>query len=106
MYESVRIVLQCLDKLKETQPGEFMSANLPRMIRPPAGEIYSAIESPRGELGFYIVSDGSDVPYRVHARTPSFVNLNSLDKAGSGQLIADLVATLGSIDIVLGEVDR
>jgi NADH-quinone oxidoreductase subunit D len=106
MYESVRIILQCLDKLKDTKPGEYMSPSLPRLIRPPAGEIYSAIESPRGELGFYIISDGSDTPYRVHARTPSFVNLNSLDKAGSGQLIADIVATLGSVDIVLGEVDR
>jgi len=106
MYESVRIVEQCLDKLRETPSGEFINPNLPKVIKPPAGEVYSAIESPRGELGIYLVSDGTDTPYRVHARTPSFVNLTSLDTAGSGQLIADFVATLGSVDIVLGEVDR
>ena len=105
MYESVRIINQCLDLLKNS-PGEIMSPELPRVIKPPAGEIYSAIKSPRGELGFYLVSDGTDTPYRVHARTPSFVNLNSLEMAGAGQLIADFVATLGSVDIVLGEVDR
>jgi len=105
MYESVRIVRQCLDKLAETPPGEIM-AKVPKVIKPPAGEVYSAIESPRGELGIYLVSDGSDQPYRVHARTPSFVNLTSLDLVGSGGLIADFVATLGSVDIVLGEVDR
>ena len=105
MYESVRIVRQCLDKLAETPPGEIM-AKIPKVIKPPAGEVYSAIESPRGELGIYLVSDGSDQPYRVHARTPSFVNLTSLDLVGSGGLIADFVATLGSVDIVLGEVDR
>ncbi len=106
MYESVRIIRQCLDKLKAEPPGEIMAPNLPKVIKPPAGEVYSAIESPRGELGVYLVSDGTDQPYRVHVRAPSFVNLTSLDRAGSGQLIADFVAVLGSVDIVLGEVDR
>jgi NADH-quinone oxidoreductase subunit D len=105
MHESIRIIHQCLDKLRESK-GDIINPDLPKTIKPPAGEVYSAVESPRGELGFYIVSDGTDTPYRVHARTPSFINLNSLEMAGAGQLIADFVATLGSVDIVLGEVDR
>ncbi|MFH1676090.1 MAG: NADH-quinone oxidoreductase subunit D, partial [bacterium] len=105
MYESLSIIEQCLDKLAETPPGE-VKADLPRILKLPAGEIYAATESPRGELGVYIVSDGSDKPYRCHCRAPSFVNLTSLNHAGSGQLIADFVAVLGSVDIVLGEVDR
>ncbi len=72
----------------------------------PAGEVYLAVESPRGELGFYIRSDGSQKPYRIKVRTPSFVNLESLCKMAQGQMIADMVAIIGSIDIVLGEVDR
>jgi NADH-quinone oxidoreductase subunit D len=83
-----------------------MAPDLPKVIKPPAGEVYSAIESPRGELGVYIVSDGTDRPFRCHTRAPSFVNLTSLNQAGSGQMIADFVAILGSVDIVLGEVDR
>ncbi len=106
MYESVGIVRQALDKLKDEPPGDVISPDLPRIIKPPAGEVYSAIESPRGELGVYLVSDGTDTPYRVQCRAPSFVNLTSLNLAGSGQLIADFVAVLGSVDIVLGEVDR
>jgi len=72
----------------------------------PAGEVYMPIESPRGELGFYIVSDGTAKPYRVHVRTPSFANLQTLAKMCEGRLIADVVAAIGSIDIVLGDVDR
>jgi NADH-quinone oxidoreductase subunit D len=72
----------------------------------PAGEVYSAIESPRGELGFYIVSDGTPKPYRVHVRAPSFANMQTLAKMCEGRLIADVVACIGSIDIVLGDVDR
>jgi len=105
MYESVKIIEQCLNKLAETPAGEI-KADLPKILKLPAGEIYAATESPRGELGVYIVSDGSDKPYRCHCRAPSFVNLTSLNHAGSGQLIADFVAVLGSVDIVLGEVDR
>ncbi len=75
-------------------------------FHPPIGEVYQAIESPRGELGFYIVSDGSPKPFRCHVRAPSFGNLQSLDKMIEGRLIADVVACIGSIDIVLGEVDR
>jgi NADH-quinone oxidoreductase subunit D len=73
---------------------------------PPPGEVYVPIESPRGELGFFIASDGSNKPYRVKARTPSFVNLQALPKLAVGRLIADVVACIGTIDIVLGEVDR
>jgi NADH-quinone oxidoreductase subunit D len=72
----------------------------------PAGEVYSAVESPRGEIGFYIVSDGTPKPYRVHVRAPSFANLQALSKMCEGKLIADVVAAIGSIDIVLGDVDR
>ena len=72
----------------------------------PAGEVYQAIESPRGEIGFYMVSDGTAKPYRVHVRAPSFANLSLLEPMCQGRLIADVVAAIGSIDIVLGDVDR
>ena len=72
----------------------------------PAGEVYLPIESPKGELGCYLVSDGSPRPYRVHFRPPSFVNLQSLSKMVEGRLVADVVAVIGSLDIVLGEIDR
>ena len=72
----------------------------------PEGEVYVAIETPRGELGYYIVSDGSSRPYRVKIRTPSFINLEALETLAKGRLIADIVAIIGSIDIVLGEVDK
>ena len=72
----------------------------------PPGEVYQAVESPRGEMGYYVVSDGSPKPYRVHVRAPSFANLQTLPKMCEGRLIADVVAAIGSIDIVLGEVDR
>jgi len=72
----------------------------------PVGEAYAAIEGPKGELGFYIVSDGSNRPYRFHERPPSLMNLKSLEVLAVGRLIADLIAIIGSIDIVLGEIDR
>ena len=72
----------------------------------PKGATYQAVESPRGELGFYIVSDGGPKPYRIHARTPSYDNLQALPVMAKGVLVADLVAIIGSIDIVLGDVDR
>lgn len=75
-------------------------------FHPPVGEVYQAIESPRGELGFYVVSDGSPRPYRCHVRAPSFANLQALPKLIEGRLIADVVACIGTIDIILGEVDR
>jgi len=72
----------------------------------PAGEVYQAVESPRGEMGYYIVSDGTAKPYRVHMRSPSFANLQSLRTMCEGRMIADVVAAIGSIDIVLGDCDR
>ena len=75
-------------------------------VEVPAGEVYQAVESPRGELGFYVVSDGGHRPYRVKIRDPSFVNLQTLPTMIEGRLVADVITAIGSIDIVLGEVDR
>jgi NADH-quinone oxidoreductase subunit D len=102
MEESVRIIEQALDQLPQ---GEIM-AKVPRTLKPPAGQVYCRTESPRGELGFYIVSDGTPKPYRYKVRSPAFVNLSALPEMLKGCLVADVVAVLGSVDIVLGEVDR
>jgi NADH-quinone oxidoreductase subunit D len=102
MRQSVRIVRQAVEKLPE---GPIM-AKVPKVLKPPVGEAYVSIEAPKGELGYYIVSDGGLNPYRVRVRPPSFVNLQALDKMVQGALIADVVAIIGTIDIVLGEVDR
>jgi NADH:ubiquinone oxidoreductase subunit D len=75
-------------------------------VRVPEGESYGRVEAPKGELGYYLVSDGTSNPYRYHVRSPSFINLTTLEKMCVGQKIADVVVILGSIDIVLGEVDR
>jgi NADH-quinone oxidoreductase subunit D len=75
-------------------------------FQPPIGEVYASVEASKGELGFYIVSDGSNRPFRFRIRTPSFANLSALPKMIEGSLIADVVSTIGSIDIVLGEIDR
>jgi len=72
----------------------------------PEGEVYMGIEAPKGELGFYIVSDGSSKPYRMRIRPPSFVNLQAIEKMAKGAMLADLVAIIGTLDIVLGEIDR
>ncbi len=102
MRQSVKIAKDALSRIPE---GEIM-AKVPRIIKPPAGEVYHSIEAPKGELGFYIVSDGSDKPYRVKVRPPSFVNLESFGKMVKGHLVADVIAVIGTLDIVLGEVDR
>jgi NADH-quinone oxidoreductase subunit D len=73
---------------------------------PPKGEVYQSIESPKGEIGFYIVSNGSSKPYRVRVRPPGFVNVSALNRFAKGRMVADLVAIIGSIDFALGEVDR
>ena len=75
-------------------------------FRPPVGEAYARVESPRGELGFYLVSDGSSVPYRFKIRAPSYINLSVLNDLAVGHTVADAIVILGSIDIVVGEVDR
>ncbi|HUA91386.1 MAG TPA: NADH dehydrogenase (quinone) subunit D [Terracidiphilus sp.] len=127
MRESVKIIQQALDGMPEGP----IKADAPKIILPdrekmktqmealihhfkivtegfavPAGEVYQAIESPRGEMGYYVVSDGTAKPYRVHMRNPSFATLQAVETMAKGRLLADLVAVIGSIDIVLGEIDR
>ena len=75
-------------------------------FKPDVGEVYVGIEAPKGELGFYIVSDGSAQPYRMKIRPPSFVNLQALPQMVEGSLLADVIAAIGTLDIVLGEIDR
>ncbi|TYO95176.1 NADH-quinone oxidoreductase subunit D [Desulfallas thermosapovorans] len=103
MRQSVRIIQQAIEQIKEID-GPII-AKVPKVLKPPKGEAYEEIESSKGIIGYYVVSDGSNKPYRVHVRRPSFINLGYLDEMLRGYLIADVVAILGSIDIVLGEVD-
>jgi len=127
LRESIAIVQQTLDGM----PSGPIKADAPKVVLPdrekmktqmealiyhfkiitegfavPAGEVYQAVESPRGEMGYYVVSDGTAKPYRVHMRGPSYANLQALAKMCEGHLIADVVAAVGSIDVVLGDVDR
>jgi NADH-quinone oxidoreductase subunit D len=104
MRESVKILQQALREIPEG-PVIDPKAKL-RGFRPPAGECYARIEAPKGELGFYVISDGSPNPFRYHVRPPSFINLTVLEDMCLGHSVADSVIILGSIDIVLGEVDR
>ncbi len=130
MLQSNRIVRQALEKIAQTEPGDIKSkdarVSLPPKdevytdiaalinhfkliqegILPPVGEVYQAIEAPKGEMGWYIVSDGGPRPVRLKMRTPSFVVLASLDKLAKGRLLADLIALIGTMDIVLADVDR
>lgn len=102
MRQSRRIIRQALDGMPE---GEFR-AKVPRVLKPPAGEVYHSIEAPKGELGFYLVSDGSANPYRVRIKGPSFFNLQAMRQLCIGHFVADVVAIIGTLDIVLGEIDR
>lgn len=127
MRESCKIITQALDKLK---PGPVL-ADSPQVCYPPKenvynsieglihhfkiasegypvpeGEVYQGIEAPKGELGFYIVSDGGNKPHRMRVRPPSFVNLQAIEQMSKGYMLADLVAVIGTLDIVLGEIDR
>lgn len=110
MRETIKILNQILKQMPEK--GEIISAKgaaaakSPRMWKPPAGDAYGRIEAPKGELGFYLVSDGTAKPYRYHVRPPSFVNLTILEDMCLGHKVADAIIILGSVDIVLGEVDR
>ena len=127
MRQSLRIIRQALDGMPEgpyvadapgivLPPKEKVLSEMEALIfhfkiitegfHPPEGEVYQGIESPKGEIGFYIVSDGSPYPYRMRVRPPSFVHVGALDKMCRGGLVADVIAAIGSIDIVLGEVDR
>ncbi len=102
MRQSVRILKQAVKQL----PEGMVKAEVPHLIRPPKGEAYAHIEAPKGELGFYVVSDGSIAPYRCHIRPTSLINLTALREMVRGWKVADLIAIFGSIDITLGEVDR
>jgi NADH-quinone oxidoreductase subunit D len=127
MRESVGIIQQALDGMPEGP----IAADAPKIVLPdrekmktqmealihhfkivtegfavPAGEVYQGIESPRGQMGYYVVSDGTAKPYRVHFRNPSFATLQALETMCKGRMLADVVAVVGSIDIVLGEIDR
>ncbi|MFM2377377.1 MAG: hypothetical protein RLZZ165_2474 [Bacteroidota bacterium] len=108
--ESLKIISQCVERLQKDYPGggNFDPRGMcPPKARPKAGEFYSRAENPKGELGFYFITDGkSDIPVRCKAKGPSFSNLAVVPEISRGVLIADLIAILGSIDIVLGEVDR
>ena len=100
--QSLRIIEQAVDAIPE---GAIM-AKVPKVMKPPVGEVYHSIEAPKGELGYFIVSDGSTQPYRIRVRPPSFVNLQALDAMCRGAMVADVIAVIGTLDIVLGEVDR
>ncbi len=103
MRQSLRIVQQALAELPD---GEILAGRKNPLLKVPAGACYARVENPRGELGYYCVSDGGPNPYRYHVRSPCFVNLTCLEELCKGHKVADVVAILGSIDIVLGEVDR
>ncbi|MCZ7399087.1 MAG: NADH-quinone oxidoreductase subunit D [Candidatus Methanoperedens sp.] len=120
MKESLHILRQVVDTMPEakivssakygiapmTGAPSAVSTYFPRIFAPPAGEVYSRIEAPKGELGFYIISDGTTKPYRVKIRSPSFCNLTAIPKMVQGLKIPDLIAAFGTIDVVLGDVDR
>jgi NADH-quinone oxidoreductase subunit D len=103
MEQSCRIIEQALEQM----PTEGdVKEKVPKRVKVPKGEIYTRAENPKGELGFYIVSDGKNQPFRVKSRGTSFVNLAVLPEISKGYMVADLILILGSVDIVLGEVDR
>ncbi len=100
--ESVKIIRQAVEGIPE---GPHKT-DIPLALRPEPGEVYGRVEGPRGELGFYLVSDGGPAPYRFHIRAPSLINLSLLREMARGAALSDAVVTLGSIDIVVGEIDR
>ena len=131
MHQSIRIIQQCIDQLP---PGPIIGQDAPELVMPNkakarveagssvygtglirlvrdrnvymSGDIYVATEVPKGELGFYFISDGNSRPYRMHIRSPSFIHIGALARIAQGELIADLIANIGSLDVVLGESDR
>ncbi len=102
MRQSLRILEQCLEQI---EPGP-VKADVPYLYRPPAGDSYGRVESPKGELGFYLVSDGGISPYRCKIRSPSLINMSAIKDMLVGWKLADMIVTLGSVDINMGEVDR
>jgi len=106
----VKILEQALREIPQAAPAispkGVALVTAPRTFRPPKGDAYGRIEAPKGELGFYLVSDGTPQPYRYHVRAPSFINLTVLEDLCLGHKVADAIIILGSVDIVLGEVDR
>jgi NADH-quinone oxidoreductase subunit D len=102
IHQSLGIIAQALDRLP---PGE-VRARLPKILKIPPAETFQTIESPKGELGFYMKSNGTEKPERVKMKAPSFINLQSLELMCKGNLFSDVVGILGSLDVVLGEVDK
>ncbi len=103
IVESAKIVEQAIEGLPE---GDFKNKKTPKMVKPPKGESYFAVESARGKVGIYIVSDGGMNPYRIKLRSPTYSNLSLLDHISPGMLLADLVAVIGSLDLVIPEIDK
>ncbi len=106
MQESMKIIDQAFDLYKQLGPNEPLMAKVPKIIKPPEGEVYHAIESPNGELGFYIKSDGTDKPYRIKIRPPCYMIFQAFDELIQGEMISDLIACLSSLNIIAGELDR
>ena len=102
MRQSVRIIRQAVDAI----PDGPIRAKVGKILKPAPGDVYHSIEAPKGELGYYVVSDGTTEPYRVRVRPPSYVNLQALRQMVVGHMVADVVAVIGTLDIVLGEIDR
>ena len=103
MKQSLRLIEAAV---RDIPAGPVMAAKVPKRIRPPAGDYYFGAESARGHFGIYTYSDGSDIPFRMKLRTPSFVNVSTMCRVLTGTMLADTVAILGSIDIVIPEIDR
>lgn len=102
LYESIKIVRQAISGIPQ---GDVHEA-IPKKVRPPKGDVYTRYESARGELGYYIKSDGKNIPSRVKMRSPAFCSLSALNEMAEGWMISDVITILGSLDIVLGEIDR
>ena len=103
MYESCRIIRQAVDALPG---GPVKAEDLKKLVKVPQGSLYTRTESSKGEIGYHIFADGGSKPFRTKVRSPSFSNLHVIEKVGPGMMLSDLVATVGSLDIVLGEIDR
>jgi NADH-quinone oxidoreductase subunit D len=106
MEQSIKIIDQAYKLYKEMPADAPLMARVPKVIKPPAGEVYSALESPNGELGFFVKSDGSANPYRIRIRPPCYMIYQAFPELVQGELIADLVACLSSLNVIAGELDR